>query len=1626
MYKEHNQFLNIMAAPEENKLDLRVQNVRRINRTPEAAQAEARKVSTMLGANSPGMDVLERDIMAGDEQFWKDEAARRHSSVEEQNRINLISQIVQNGPVDERQLGILSNLTQQQFEEMEGQNFFDTEYGKTFVEENVADLATVAEDVDDTEYVRRNQNTVSWTAKYQGLYDLLDELQNEQSQAGLFTRVTDTLEGFVPLLSQIRTSGRIGDADSLLAGNNLAEQVENFHFMPYDEAMRLLREEVGKLKGSNYNDAIRLVGAMISYGQGERGVDNLFTVLDTADIATLGLAGGLRMGSKSARALSRRQAVEVTEGAVDEVPTTTVPEVPEATQLPSVSVSGGLRSTPSPDRVSSPVADIVSRPHATIRSRPNRARITSENSAGVYKATMRAATRRDPKPELVYDDIGFPDQAAMSAVELELQNLRGGRELMSSAPSLFRIGDMLRDGSNMSSITIDRLKASTRRLLNEAVGNQSTIQRTNASMLKEAVQRAKDDIVNHFSNVNQSVLNAARFVTRNETDDIAGLNTLSIQFGRGDGELFQTRDEAQAFVDEFIRPKTNDYRIQQKGYGYYAEFTKNVDESLTSNSMELPIENLSQGNALNHFIGRLRTPKDVVSKDIAEARNVAVHGTQQFNQILFDSLKPLFDLRGPLSRNELRDMEKVLGVYRDKMDPVTGKTGAWDRSIPDFMQTFKDRTGKLPTEKQKEAYFAFVRAYDLDYTLRNLNWYRDRARLGVEEISPRGIKTQDGKDFMFEGRVEREIDWNNTDDRTNIGIIQDGKIRNIAFANKDRRAEINKMLEEDGYQVIRVADPSISIPGMKPFTKYVLTRDFKRDRLTAKRTEYRGGGHKINKYRYMVKTPKFTTDETGRRFYTGDDVLFTAPTGKQAQKIAGIFEDARKVHANGGDVDEFLRVRFPHAQGRRMADYIKKHPEARFVRADSGVRSVDATNDMPEYINTKNTNDNLYSEIDSRFSQERSDESADVLREEDGVINPYNADGLVDPFTALSQGLRGIIEGKHLNNLKVKSAQDFVSEFDNILDYPRETLRTRPMEILMADPSELKFKKGADVGAMNLAKSAHSAAQHILRQQMPEIKFLDNFKETITENLFETGKMPGVVLDRLEAAKTANAMNFIKSVAFDMSMGLFNWVQFPMQAQTIFTTLAISPIQGTKAVIMSLMENTQRINRNPALTDNLDALMTSRVGNALGLRRGDYKMFKDAFEESGFNIVGGDYAMLDDFVNPSLTDSASLLGKARTVARTPFTEGERIVRSMSWFTAASEWRAKNPYGKLTAAAKREILNRADDLSINMGAQNNAAYQRGLMSIPTQFMGFFARYGELMFGKRLTRAEKLRVVAANSVLYGLPTGLGTAMGLTAVLPISDMVDKRLLAEKENLRQMGIDIDNNGYMEAMRDGLPAVIAEYVTGVDIDTGRYEPGGNPFLWDLWANDTGFIEALAGAGGNALARAWGSTVPLIRAITNEDLDVSADNFLDIFRSASSLDMSIRAYMYIKYKEWETRTGKTFKVTDDEAFWMTLTGANVERINESYSAAEIMRSDSRNQQVVLGEAEKVLRRMMLRDIDDGQFSQEFDRLNTYYELLGYTPSQRNEFFRRTIRNQDDFELINERMQKYYERKDRRN
>lgn len=1220
----------------------------------------------------------------------------------------------------------------------------------------------------------------------------------------------------------------------------------------------------------------------------------------------------------------------------------------------------------------------------------------SAKLAKAGKSVLRGSLRSPSELAKVAGDLGFNRSAAVSDV---VEKTVGGdfmgvrvtlpQDIETRLPSIYAPQKAFTGASSLESASQNRLRETILRnadLAKEFLNTGQLVDRLEPGQIKLAADEAFDRVKDTFTNVNHHILDMK--VIPAADDPLLNTGQISVRFGKKDGTLFQSEASAKMFAGKYIGLKTKDFTVQADSLGgYYIDVRKSVADVGNWRSLEIETDLKSPASVSNQFIGYLRSSDYLLPQQNVMARGRVVHG----QEYLSDYMKQLTEPFRGKSTGWINDLEKVL-----KSNRVNRK---YYQTVEEFEGNFLNTVGKAPDEDQAAAYFSYVQLNDLDYIIRDADLVKQKRRLGGERVEFKAREEgMEPKTASFDGKVVDRLPYDSKSNY-NVVVINDGiltKPTNSRFFGESKRLEYDALLEA-GYKAVLNPEEST----------YYLVKDFKRSDIPLGILNRVEGGHNEYRYSHFIKQGEVKVGGDRVARYKGDKSLFVTTTERQAKEIASLFERARVLVKNGDpSAQKFVTDNLPISYG----DFIKKvktgdiNLDTSIMATTRGQRTADIhqyANDYEYFDDAVRSEHNVFSSVGGRYTTERAEETLDVLRSEDGVVFRTDLEPLLNPIETLRSSTANMLDVRLVNDYRNKSVTDWVQEFGPLLDANMNQVAANPLEYLQ----KAVYKSGADPNQVKIAEQVRASIVSLNDYRSPIEAQFQVYKEKLLSSVYDNlGEKARQIVDERTPMPT-DVPTFMRRAAFSMKLGFFNPKQLFLQASSVVSAISVSPRQGLFSA------RALPLTRIAMTTDNEATLrgMFNKYGKVSGWEKEDWMDMVRSYKQSGFATVGQDVAYLDDF-RPATFGKNSMAGKAWSYNTAFYNEGEKISRTVAYGIAWREFKETNPGKALDRFAESKILQRAKDLTMNMTRDSNAAWQRGGLSVATQFMGYQARFMEQLWdggmvgaGRKLNPKEKFRLVAGMSAVYGVPM-VGSAY--VGVWPVRDWL-------KEQLHSEGREVDGT-LIEPLVDGLLPSMVEAMTGVDMAWSEaYGPNGLPTLRDALNGDATLAEMFGGASGGVIATTASQAIPALKGIY--DMTVSDEgstwpvlmqDLLEPLKNISTVSSGVKLYEAVNTQRYLSNKGTYLTdVTIPEAVTSAIMGVNPDRVSDAYSKIAVMRGTKEDLQQYQNEVQSNMERglRMMKKGDEESAEVYFSRAHSAAIRGGLTLKEINTAKSRALR-----------------------
>lgn len=1600
--------------------------------SPDKLEERAVKYAMALGEASPGVDKVKTLLESpGGEDIIRDTAKnaeerdRRTAAVgvfadgQEDAETTMAAAEASRRPVD-RQIAL---------EKRYAERVFATSLALTKDPEEVSTEG--AQEVSQVMYDFLVENQT----KSEAFRKLLEDRRAKNKADTWGSYLWDSAEQFIPLWSGTsQMNDALGEKmKSWLPGNNKEEQYAYIRGLPAAEAVALVKQIEEEMSASNPLEAEAwLSGLAEGYSGSEAGLENFFFGLDVAGLTPAGLLkkgaikGGAAALAKKGASARIKAAAEATKNYVakkellNNVPT-------DAQRLKEgwkIVTDTGAPSDAERLKQGWDVGEFLDAPKPVVERLRRTAAVTAQPNA---------------KIDNILAGTGHLEEAShLKAAELAKRTM-GGKEvsftdgvknLIEQSPMLVHPEQFFIDASKSHFSRAGDLADILKR--NENLFADMMAKTVNVSRLPQDVERMALDtaekqlvLENKQKGMSKALIGAIEKIESQST----GINLAFIEakYGNKKGTMFPNMKVADNYAKNRYGFIEGTYDVIQEGDGFVIRVRKDIDE--TSEAVRQALintENTSNAQR-NKILGVLPVPKavtgakDTFSKFQNEQRAALTHAYTANAAYANAMVEPI----RALSKREIKALSTIMDVnrrtYGTPGDPKT--MGQFYKTTGEFEMAYIEHIGRLPTDEETIVYAVFRQQSDMDYVFRSVNELKQKARLGYQKVEADIA----GQKVQFEGKEIDSLPFNTRYDAgIYVGVGKKGKYHR---ANEAGLAEtLGKEIKDNNWKIIQVFNPeqnavkeSFGVSGM---VNFVVVPNAKKGALRLEeQLPYRPGFHVRYKDEVFVKQGRVQRDSAGRKIYTGDSVALGASNEAKAMKEAGWLERARVAIKNKDDaglqkvIDEGLPMTKDEVKSLFKTRFSLETPFS-VVRngqnaADPAVRTVNGRSLMDEVGGFEDFSNSPYNDA-RKLSNEytgQKDGPLWTIKEgtEENPVSRIEDAPMVDPIQTQMEAMGRLIRDRHYNDYQIGSAESFVKEFGDLLSLdgvngidPRDLSRN-PLYFLKHGKVR---GTGADARTAT-AKSAQLAINNLLGHRSYISNAVSHFKAKTLNSIYK--QFGDKYVQKVDDAFTYLATDIptkMRAVAFHTKLGLFNPVQFALQSQTHLMISAMAPKHGPQgSMVGALMGRLHLTMDEPKVLDKWASVAAKAVP---GWSKEEFKESWNLLKSTGFDIVGREQSYRNDITDPKI-----FAGKASRMldASTYFFNGaERWVRLAGWNAAYKEYLEKFPNlaGKLTNNDAKAILSRAQDLTVNMTRDSHAFWQEGDLSMMTQFWGYTARLFDLLTGKRITGAEKARILAVNSAMYGVPMSLGI---LAPIYPWHEEIRQQLQEAGYNTNAGWLDPMMNGVIASAISGITYLSTGEEIQLDIG-GRWGPDAIQMLYNLMdtrRGETGMdelIQLLGGASGTIVSKIVMDAVPVAKDIAytlstaGDGTSILMADALNLGKNISSYNTLERAWTAFNLGVYKTKDGRVVDPDYDvfEAAFHAATGIETQDVSDTYLRFMSATEQQEFENKISKEAKRWVRLYFNSDNEEDR-REYVEKIKVTLDKGGFRPDQRERIWK---------------------------
>lgn len=908
-------------------------------------------------------------------------------------------------------------------------------------------------------------------------------------------------------------------------------------------------------------------------------------------------------------------------------------------------------------------------------------------------------------------------------------------------------------------------------------------------------------------------------------------------------------------------------------------------------------------------------------------------------------------------------------------------------------QIFQQGLGRNATAKEIVAYQTAREINDAEYILRNEEMWASRAIRGYESISfDAGMAQAD----RLNGLVDIEMK------RPPGGPIFDMSSRTMYNKNNPLTPARLEELRDSGHVLVTL-ETGITLPdGHKVRSFIARNGQITREPLRLDQLSYRPGGHRIYREKYFSKQTVRGTQPDGESFFD-NPVTHIVGTKAEVDAWNSTMEQARLAFKANRPRDEIADILGQRPNLPTIDDFMDQMENPR----PNGFQPDEAFETLYDRQNPTAYQAARTSPYDGDFVDQDADGIVGYLRNNGRLYYSRKGEHLpdwqggsaptLDSFKTINQSLMNVASLSSFSDFKNSAIERWANTYGSLIDQntlPRDASNWYKF-------SRGVINRGGDERLRQAAENQRAIVQRILGWKT-EADFQAAHRTQQVANWI-MGHDPSSIRHTVGKVVTdwwvdRNPIRAARGFAVDLKLGWFNPAQFPLQASTMIASMSLSPRLGMKGM-MSYMPMRFYL-RKGATTADLDMFIARGAHTAAGLEPEEFRAYMNSARNSGFFDFKNNHLMMEEYgPNAAIPAFRNNYDRFSQAGRVFWNEGEMINRGVSYRIAWGEARQLHPTAAFNDPYfQRDLARLANKYSFQMSEQSAAYWQKGILSIPTQFWSYNVRMMEMMMGNDLTPIQRVRLVVGQTLLAG---SAGFPLGSVAAV----------WYQWATGHPPGGDTPMSDIVGILDRGLVDTAIYHASGQTLDAHfgqRLGSAGN-FLPDLVRDVMGWsqygertaVDIALGAGGSTLGSIFAGLVDIARYSAAESggdqgWEMTTATIGRLAQNVSSISNASKAYMILRYQEYMTSRGNVVlnDVPTVNAFAMML-GFTPGQLNNLSAAT--MRRNAVSEQV--DDAVRVIRQYRARwynevDNRDG-INQE---INAYTRLL--PPLVRAEALRR--------------------------
>jgi hypothetical protein len=737
---------------------------------------------------------------------------------------------------------------------------------------------------------------------------------------------------------------------------------------------------------------------------------------------------------------------------------------------------------------------------------------------------------------------------------------------------------------------------------------------------------------------------------------------------------------------------------------------------------------------VNKISSILRNPDNFLEESFNEARHL---GDTAKARLRTQIINPIAKRLGALNEGERKSMKTILDLSENKQEwfNLNDLNAHWERTTNQPINT-----------KQALAYYAVKELNDYHYRVANEALYIDRLNQGIKTV-----------------KVENPLINFNTLERN--GTVLDSidfkrrKVLDVETGNWINQADGEAKLKTGHFKVIKLED-TYDFNGEPVQFMLAGKGSYSKASLRYKQLNYVAGGHRGYKNKWFLKQAVSGEFKDGVKYWLSPKTHMVSKSFSGLKKVEAELETARAAYNDlkAGKIDAQAAERIigatrieSLAKFQQLVDEGEIIPHHKFeVVYDKGNPTEMASTGADNFYGTVSEDGwtQYYASKGRMYYSKKGEHLKDPEQE---------LAELLDPYEMLSRSVEAAINTQAFGVHHNKVINDWVSIAKPYLD-PTQFAEAQSPYRLFVDGKLSENLKINNPKLYNTLEANRYTFKRFLGIKTPEMVAREQATRRFATWFEGKTKLGDWIAASAMDSMSKNPINAVRGWVFDLWMGFGDIGQMLLQTQTAFAAMSmVDPVTATKAATHAWWLRAIAANGS----DNIIDYGAKKLAKTMDMTEPEYRDFVRNLRKSGWMDVDNNSILFDIYSNSIGGSGISRLTTTiREKGRFFFYEAEKYNRLVAVQLAYKELRNKFPNMDWNSIEfQGKLAQRRADFSMNMTSASKARWQEGVLSIPTQFKSYQARFLEAMLPKswggnpRFSGEQKARLLLGQAILYG---------------------------------------------------------------------------------------------------------------------------------------------------------------------------------------------------------------------------------------------------------------------------------